>query len=91
MTQTLLCYIVYCLNIFVKCIENDLDQDLFVCLSDSFDKHNRLFENDGLGNLSDIYQGTSGMPNDTVPSFCAAVGDYDNDGWLDVLVWFNYI
>ncbi len=65
--------------------DNDLDEDLFVCLSDSFNKYNRLFENDGAGNFTDIYAGTSGMPNDTVPCFSTAYGDYNNDGKLDIV------
>lgn len=65
--------------------DNDLDEDLFVCLSDSFNKYNRLFQNDGSGNFTDIYAGTSGMPNDTVPCFSTAYGDYNNDGKLDIV------
>ena len=64
--------------------DNDLDEDLYVCISDSFTKHNPLFENDGNGEFTDILVGSSGLPNDTVPNFAMAYGDFDNDGQIDI-------
>lgn len=66
-------------------VDNDGDLDLFVCNSYLNGQNNNfMYMNDGDGNFtldtnSDLalYQGWT---------FGAAFGDYDNDGWLDVLL-----
>jgi hypothetical protein len=60
--------------------DNDGDKDLFVT---SFEAPNRLYENDGNLNLTDITL-SAGLPIDNAPSYGAVFGDYNNDGWLDL-------
>ncbi|MCX7603718.1 MAG: CRTAC1 family protein [Bryobacteraceae bacterium] len=72
--------------------DNDGDLDLFFCngadlstLEKKGPKHwNRLYANDGRGHFTDITAkaGLQGSGYDTG----AAVGDFDNDGWLDLFV-----
>ncbi len=60
--------------------DNDGDKDLFVT---NFESPNRLYENDGNLNLTDITV-SAGLPIDNAPSYGAVFGDYNNDGWLDL-------
>ena len=65
--------------------DNDGDPDLYLTRDGWFgNKPNTLYRNNGDGTFSDVTQaaevGGSGS------SFCATFGDFDNDGYLDLLV-----
>lgn len=62
--------------------DNDADVDLFLTASDG---PNRLYENDGSMNFTDITQ-SAGFPMISMPSYGACWGDVNLDGWLDVYV-----
>lgn len=64
--------------------DNDGDKDLFVAC---FDGVNRLYENDGDLNFTDITL-SSGLPFITTPTYGASFGDYNRDGYLDL--YFTY-
>lgn len=71
--------------------DNDGDQDLFIT---AYNGSLRLLENTGTdmsGNpiLNDI-TATTGIPVTGLPSFGAAWGDYNLDGWLDVYIVMYY-
>lgn len=69
-------------------IDNDGDLDLLVLNSYS-DTHfnNSLFINDGKGNFTK--ETTSTLANHKAWTYSAAFGDYDNNGWLDVILANN--
>lgn len=60
--------------------DNDGDKDLYLTSNQGA---NRLYENTGDLNLLDKTSG-AGLPLDSMPTFGAAWGDYDNDGYLDL-------
>ena len=60
--------------------DNDGDKDLFLA---TFDGINRLYENDGNLNLTDITL-QSGLIYFPTPTYGASFGDYDRDGFLDL-------
>lgn len=62
--------------------DNDGDQDLFVA---NFNSRNSLYKNDGNFNFTDVTV-ESGLNTETQNSTSACIGDYDNDGWLDIYV-----
>lgn len=65
--------------------DNDGDADLFVT---STDASNRLYQNQPGGlNLVDV-TAAAGLPMNDLPTYGAAWGDYDRDGWLD-LYWVD--
>jgi len=61
--------------------DNDGDQDVYLANDYGTD---RLFINDGKGHFADVTEAALGF--DTKKGMNAEVGDYDNDGWLDVYV-----
>jgi len=63
-------------------IDNDGDNDLFVVSNSAA---NRLFLNDGAMNFTDITS-SSGISMDSMKSWAAAWGDYNNDGFLDLFL-----
>lgn len=69
-------------------LDNDGDLDLIVCNSylSSINK-NYVYINDGAGNFSK--DENSIIANFTAQSYGVALGDMDNDGWLDVLITNN--
>jgi hypothetical protein len=60
--------------------DNDGDKDLYIT---NYLSPNRLYENDGSLNLSDVTL-SAGLPLDSLPTYGACFGDYDRDGWLDL-------
>ncbi|MEH6536450.1 MAG: FG-GAP-like repeat-containing protein [Psychroserpens sp.] len=62
--------------------DNDGDKDLYAT---SFTDGNKLFQNDGSLNFTDITV-TSGLPIINIYSYGASWGDYNNDGKLDVFI-----
>lgn len=69
-------------------VDNDGDLDLLILNSYS-DIHftNSLFMNDGNGNF--IKDTSSSLANHEGWTYSAAFGDYNNDGWLDVILANN--
>lgn len=66
--------------------DNDGARDLYVALmmADRPGAFNPLFRNDGTGVFSDI--GPASGADDPGPSVGVASADYDNDGWVDLVV-----
>lgn len=65
--------------------DNDGDEDLFI--TNWLDQMNILYANDGTGNFEDRKAASGlGAPSLAKTGFGAAWFDYDNDGWLDLLV-----
>jgi len=62
--------------------DNDEDLDLFVTSNDS---PNRLYENNGAMNFTDVTDAAGLLINDHI-SWGSSWGDYDHDGFLDLFV-----
>lgn len=62
--------------------DNDGDKDLFTC---SNLEGNNLFRNDSTQGFVDITP-SSGISTDLTPTYGAAWGDYDRDGFLDLYI-----
>jgi len=69
-------------------IDNDGDLDLFIANSYS-DAHfkNSIFLNDGNGNFTQDH--SSVLATQAGWTYSAAFGDYNNDGWLDIILANN--
>ncbi len=65
-------------------IDYDDDGDLDLFIATDYYNYNRLYENDGAGNFTRIYDHT--LVNDLVKSNSASWADYDNDGDFDLFV-----
>lgn len=64
--------------------ENDGDQDLYVCTSTSNGvEPNRFYINTGNGDFTEI---SGGLPGDLSSSYGNAIGDFNNDGKMDIAV-----
>jgi hypothetical protein len=68
-------------------IDNDGDRDVFVTTGDGYG--NLLFENQGDGTYLDIST-DAGVAGNNVWSTSVTMGDYNNDGYLDIYVG-NYV
>jgi hypothetical protein len=69
-------------------VDNDGDLDLLVCNAYLASQNtNYLYINDGAGNFS--LDMTSDLATQQGWTFGAAFGDYNNDGWLDVILANN--
>lgn len=65
--------------------DNDLDLDLYVsAFHNEAAKPNALYVNNGSGVFTEPLP--NGFPGDTVLSLCNTVGDYNDDGMLDIAV-----
>jgi len=65
--------------------DNDSDLDIYVTRNGWFGAgENTLYRNNGDGTFTDVTK-ESGV-EDPETSFCAAFGDYDNDGYLDLYI-----
>jgi enediyne biosynthesis protein E4 len=73
----------FCFGVAAGDFDNDGYADLFICNAGP----NVLYRNNGDGTFSDITAKArlDDKPNDLL-SVCAAWFDYDNDGWLDLVV-----
>jgi len=69
-------------------VDNDGDLDLFVCNAYLAGQNtNFLYINNGFGDFT--LDTSSDLANHQGWTFGAAFGDYDNDGWLDILLANN--
>ncbi len=67
--------------------DNDGDPDLFVA---GYWGHNRLYRNDGDLKMTEV-TADAGLPMEVHAAYGACWGDYNRDGWLDLLCNFrNY-
>jgi len=68
--------------------DNDADLDLYVCAMDNtFDKPSAFYVNDGTGNFTEPFANTGGLGGDDYKvSHVNAIGDFDNNGALDIAV-----
>ena len=70
--------------------DNDTDLDLFVCVSEGLngqgdpERQNVLYNNNGDGTFTQAIG--SGLDVDTSYSYGSAIGDYNNDGWIDLAI-----
>jgi hypothetical protein len=62
--------------------DNDGDIDIFITSVSGWP--NQLFQNDGKGNFTEV-SNLAGIRNVGDGSSCAGIGDFDNDGWIDIL------
>lgn len=65
--------------------DNDMDLDLYVCSSTS--TPNAFYENDGSGNFTLPFP--MGLPGDNTVTMVNAIGDFNNDGLMDMAVCAN--
>ena len=63
--------------------DNDGDQDIYVA-NDKIANMNRLYQNDGNGNFTDVSE-LSGA-GIAIDAMSTTIGDYNNDGWFDIYV-----
>jgi hypothetical protein len=63
--------------------DNDGDQDIYVA-NDKLANMNRLYQNDGNGNFTDV--SVSSGAGITIDAMSTTIGDYNNDGWFDIYV-----
>ncbi len=63
--------------------DNDGDQDIYVS-NDKYAQINRLFQNDGFGNFTDVSV-ISGA-GIAIDAMSTTIGDYNNDGWFDIYI-----
>ncbi|MEE9348590.1 MAG: FG-GAP-like repeat-containing protein [Flavobacteriaceae bacterium] len=70
--------------------DNDQDADVFIskCGGDSQSTKNRLYQNNGDGTFTDVSI-VSGL-NSSIQTWSSAWDDFDNDGFMDVLVGASY-
>jgi len=69
--------------------DNDGDVDVFIAKCSgggqgATAKYNEMFRNDGNGVYTDV--SVASNLRDPVQTWSAAVGDFNNDGWMDILV-----
>ena len=63
--------------------DNDGDQDIYVANDKTIYK-NRLYQNDGIGNFTDVSDASgTGI---YINAMSTTIDDFDNDGWLDIYV-----
>ncbi|MBN8507163.1 MAG: CRTAC1 family protein [Burkholderiales bacterium] len=76
-----------CGSVIAADFDNDMDVDLFMaCTGSTTHQSNRLFENKGDYFLEVVDAGGGAVAWSAEPGGVASVADYDNDGYLDVLV-----
>ena len=63
--------------------DNDGDQDIYVA-NDKVANKNRLYQNDGLGNFTDVSD--SSGAGIAIDAMSTTIADYNYDGWFDIYV-----
>ncbi len=63
--------------------DNDGDQDIYVA-NDKLANMNRLYQNDGTGNFTDV--SVSSGTGINIDAMSTTIGDYNKDGWFDIYV-----
>ena len=63
--------------------DNDGDQDIYVA-NDKLTNMNRLYQNDGTGNFTDVSVSSGAGIN--IDAMSTTIGDYNKDGWFDIYV-----
>jgi ASPIC/UnbV protein/type IX secretion system substrate protein/VCBS repeat protein len=63
--------------------DNDGDQDLYVA-NDKLPNINRLYQNDGTGNFTDV--SVFSLAGIAIDAMSTTIDDYNNDGWFDIYV-----
>jgi PKD repeat protein len=64
--------------------DNDGDLDVFLCVGGSSNNNNKLYRNDGGGTFTEIITGD--IVSDGGATNSASWADYDNDGYVDLIV-----
>ncbi len=67
--------------------DNDMDIDVYMgCTSGAVNRPNVLLENDGTGSFSEVVDAAGAAGTNLGRTDVVTVADYDNDGFLDILV-----
>jgi len=74
-------HISFCASFFD--FNNDGWQDIYI-INDRYNTSNIMYKNNGNGTFTDV-SAASGA-NISIDAMSAAIGDYNNDGWLDIYV-----
>ncbi len=76
-----------CMGVLTGDIDNDGYRDIFI--NTAKDEHSRLFLNNGDSTFTDISV-SSGISADSAWAYSSSFGDYNNDGYIDIIVG-NYL
>ena len=74
-------HISFCASFFD--FNNDGWQDIYI-INDRYNTSNIMYKNNGNGTFTDV-SAASGT-NISIDAMSSAIGDYNNDGWLDIYV-----
>jgi hypothetical protein len=74
-------YLSFCASFFD--LDKDGDQDLYVA-NDKYDSPNLMYQNNGDGTFTNV--SASSGTGISIDAMSTTIGDYNNDGWLDIYV-----